>query len=347
MKFKGETYNRVCYVGSIYALLVYLSYSSMEEIKRTLFIFGHGIPHDIANRLSGQMIFIDQFEIANPFAKFLMKRFSTAWVYLRYLNWKLIPKFDGNEEIYAQDFHLLSPYVCGRNYTLIEDGPGFFMNAQNINHGFVKEKAFRKTKRYKFYQLLYGKNYDCIHGDSPFCKTIIVTKKEDAQYLQDIPKIIFDINTCWAKFSEGKRRFIFYIYNIKGPDLESLRSHNIIFFTQPFYPTMLDYDEYVNICSRILAKYPQNKLLIKVHQADVIEYEKLYPYIPVFRKKVPSQLFDMIGVKYHKVITISSASVCNYDYPVEIDWYGFNVSTKLMKKFGDIEMPNGAHKCYL
>ena len=345
MRYRGKKYNRVCYVGSIYALLVYLCYSSMEEIQNTFFIMGHGIDSEIANRLEGQMVIVDQDDITHPFAKMLMGSFFTSWIYLRYLKWKVLPKFDGNEELYVQDFHLLSSLVCNRAYNLVEDGAGFFMNVQKINNGFESQRKLRSTKRYKLYQLLYGKNYCCFHGDSPFCKKVIITRADDTPpYLDSVSKEVFDINNCWHFFSEEKKSFILKLYDITDEDVSLLKHYNVVFFTQPLYKRA-GYNSYLEVIRKLIDKYRGEKFLIKTHQTDDFDYESHFPEVPVFRKKIPSQLIDMLGIRYQKVITFGSASVCNYNYPVEVDWYGYNPFPSIYKSVGDLIPPKNATIC--
>jgi hypothetical protein len=54
----------------------------------------------------------------------------------------------------------------------------------------------------------------------------------------------------------------------------------------------------------------------------------------VFEKPVPMHLFNLLGARFKKAITVFSSTVASFDYNIEIDWYGTEISEPLLNKFG-------------
>jgi hypothetical protein len=59
----------------------------------------------------------------------------------------------------------------------------------------------------------------------------------------------------------------------------------------------------------------------------------------VFEKPIPMHLFNLLGVRFKKAITVFSSTVVSFDYNIEIDWYGTEISKALVDKFGIQKCP--------
>ncbi|HHF2150488.1 TPA: glycosyltransferase family 52, partial [Haemophilus influenzae] len=61
-----------------------------------------------------------------------------------------------------------------------------------------------------------------------------------------------------------------------------------------------------------------------------------FPNIEVFSENYPSEILDVLGIRFEKVVTIFSTAV--YVYPKEdIIFYGTKIHPKLLSRFGRIE----------
>jgi hypothetical protein len=85
--------------------------------------------------------------------------------------------------------------------------------------------------------------------------------------------------------------------------------------------------------------YDRGTLLIKKHPRETFDYKILFPDIPVFEKPIPIQLFDLLGVRFKRAITVFSSAVASFDYDIKIDWYGTEISEALLKNFGSKRCP--------
>lgn len=346
MIYKGQYYKRICYVGTIYSLFLYLCRYSLAEIKDTLFIFSYGIPKNIAERMDN-CIFLDEKGTNNAFVDFCVRNRCIQWLIVMWYWYVKIPKFDGNEELFAQDHLFLSGFVCSRPYTLLEDGVGFIHN--NVLNGNIdKCKRIRELHSYPLRKKLYGPaSMHCL-GDNPHCNKLLLTKKDDISvHIKEKPQEIIDIKKYWREATPEKQEYILNLYNLHNEDIETISSKPIIFFTQPLYMDGLPTKEQITLTKKILAKYNHDDVIIKTHPRDKINYRNIFPDILVFDKTIPSQLFDTVGLRFRKAVTIFSTAVCSFDYDTEIDWYGTEISENLLRIHGHIQPPEGVKLCSL
>ena len=66
-----------------------------------------------------------------------------------------------------------------------------------------------------------------------------------------------------------------------------------------------------------------------INPRDEIDYESLFPDVTVCRLRVPSQLFDMSGVRFEIAATYFSAAVLDFSYDIRVDWYADELMQKL------------------
>lgn len=342
MKYKGKEYNRVFYVGTIYVLLLYLCYSSVEEIKSTFFIFAYGISKDITNRFKGRCAIFDESRIKNKIVLFLLRKYRTAWLVYKFFILLKIPQIKKKDTFFAQDHLTLSKYLCSRDYILFEDSPGLFSNIDSSGYR-KRQISILPIKQSKKNRFLYGHNDGMEYALSSHCRKIILTKEDNSEYIANIPKEYIDIHQCWNSFSEEKKSLILYIYDFTNSDLNNLKNRDIVIFTQPLNVDFLTDEEHYKVYSKIISKYPPDRTLIKTHPRDTFDYRKQFPNYTFFSKPIPSQLLEMIGIKFKKIVTVNSSSVCNCDYPVDIDWYGEN--DIIIRKMGEFLPPINANIC--
>lgn len=337
---KKIKYSRIAIVGSVYGLLVYLLYCKEREIDETFFVVDTGIPNDIAGRLNHK-IRVSDFENRYSF----LKNHGLDWLFYRIIRF-YVPA-NKNAEYYSQDHLPSSPAILGNNcYIHIEDSPkhpSHFLTTPRLR----KLEEMRKKKTYFIRKFLYGATYLWENGSGTQCKGLIMSEFDDAYYIHDKKKIVMGLQEAWKNASENKKNEILAIFGITENDKLELMKRPYIVFTNPLYPDYISLEDHKCIYRNIINKYPNDKIVIKPHPRDRVDYESLIPGVCVFKKIVPSQLLDLIGVKFNKAITVCSSAVKSFSYPIEIDWYGTGIHHDLEMQMGQTPLPDNAKLCIL
>jgi len=334
MKQKKEKNMRFCHVGSIYSLLVYIAYSTDDQLKRTFYLFDRMIPDEFASKFKNYFHFHKH--------SWLPSKWYFYWLDLMFQKVFFCPRIKKDAELFANDHLWSSSAIIGRHsYTLLEDGARICSM-----YWFGKDRTYmesnRKTKSYKIRRFLFGPVEVHPHGDNPCCTNLLLTTDDCPDYVRT--KKIYRLywNGLWDSFSEWKKKMIMDVYDFSIDDMEYVKSGKIILFTQPLYPDFISEEEHEKIYRAIIKKYPEKDLIIKPHPRDTFSYEKISSNLKVFKKNFPSQLFEMLGIKFDVAVTAFSSAVMNFEYPLKIDWYGTECSETWYKKFGHIEPPKGA-----
>lgn len=350
MKYKKKEYNRVCYVATIYVLMLYLLYSSEDEIRQTLFIIDQGsMPDSISDKLIGQAIIVNNQKYQGKIYQYLVNhthgKFRSrieAWYCRRTYDY-YVPKFEGDEVVFAQDHLYLSPYICGREFTLFEDSPMNF-SVRYSKGADKKEKP--ASKNIKFRNYLFGKGYLYKWGNSPFIKKIILTIDDPAPYIQDKQREIINIQKIWRNSPAEKQAIINQIFDLKEEDIQKLNSKPIVILTQSLYKDMVSTEIHTQIYQKIVSNYPADQIMLKVHYRDQFDYRSLFPHIMIYNKPIPTQLLTWQGWKPRRLVTCYSSAVCDIASDAEIDWYGTEINEELQKKEGVVQPPSGVNLCH-
>lgn len=122
MKYKKKDYNRVCYVATIYVLMLYLLYSSEDEIRQTLFIIDQGsMPDSISDKLIGQAIIVNNQKYQGKIYQYLVNhthgKFRSrieAWYCRRTYDY-YVPKFEGDEVVLLKTTFIYRLIFAGEN----------------------------------------------------------------------------------------------------------------------------------------------------------------------------------------------------------------------------------------
>lgn len=329
--------SRICFVGTHYALLLYLLHSSYDEIKDTYFIFGEGMDEETADRFENKIL------IKKP--EIFKKNDVIGLIFSIYLRLFVLKNVDEKSVLYAQDHLKDSKTVIGNKpYVLIEDSKYNCSYYRNHDPAFSENRSIKGTIKYKIKKFLYGGTVYGVRGDNSQCKAALMTAYDKVDYLKGKSIYLCDLKDVWNSSDEIKKKLILEVFDFNSEDIDGLSRENIL-YTQPLFPDVLTKEEHIQLYKKLLNNYQQNNLVIKVHPRDVVEYEELFPKAFVYRKRVPSQLLEMMGLQNKKAITFFSSAVQNIEYPIEIDWYGTEADEKLEKKYGHCDAPAGSRVC--
>ncbi len=332
-----KKFSRICNVNTQYSLLLYLVYSSWDEICDTFFIFA-GNAFKRFNAKQKFKYYNQDFRwISIPVISFYVNILH-YW----YIKKTRLPKFS-HAQLFTQD-HLLKDNILiwKHPYTLIEDAPHCFRDTYWYSKSKISREYEEERKKELTYKLL--KKHICgpafynRFGNNPLCTDVLLTYDDDLDYLKNKKLHYMDFRGKWDSFPEEKKQFILKVFELDEDDIKIFSSRKIVIFTQPLTIKYLSKERHKEIYSSIIRNYPQNDIIIKVHPRDLYPYENDFPDAVVFRKATPSQLFDLLGISFDKVVTLFSTAVVGVKFK-ELDWYGTEYVPELKNIFGKIEPP--------
>lgn len=328
---KKNNYSRVCIVATVYTLFLYLLYSKDDEIKNTFFFFGDGIP------LSVRKKFNHYFYLKRP-EKIWARRFFRIFLnFFSHFRWSFLK----SAKIYGQDHLWFSSGIIGkRDYVLLEDAP-FIMSRYYKSVLRKNEMRNRTGMKGVLNCLLFGYIFRRRHGENNQCIEVILSQEDYSPILERKLIHIRTLDELWRDSSTSKKNEILLLFDISPEDIIFKGNKSIIVFTQPFsFDNCINEQEQVDLYRDILKNYNKNEVLLKVHPRDNIDYRKYFPDIAIFDKPVPMQLFDLMGAKFKKAVTICSTAVLSFPYEIEIDWIGTICNKTLFAFYGDIPLPD-------
>jgi hypothetical protein len=332
---KKNNYSRVCIVGTVYTLFFYLLNCNDDEIESTFFFFGDGIPLSVREKFNHYFYF-------KRSKKLWRRRLSRIFLnFFSHVRWPFL----NSAKLFGQDHLWFSSGIIGkREYVLLEDAP-FIMSLYFNSVVRKNEISNRSGLKGLFNYLLFGNLFQRSQGENNQCKEVILSQKDNSSILQDKIIHVKPLEELWELSSGSKKEKILSVFGISKEDIVYFKNKSVILFTQPFsVDNYIDEQEQVNLYRDILKSYDKNEVLLKVHPRDDIDYRKYFSDIAVFNKPVPMQLFDVIGVKFNKAVTVCSTAVFSFSYDIEIDWIGTQCNKHLYEIMGDIKMPEKNNK---
>lgn len=314
---------RVFTTGSLWSLLIYMLYSTEEEIKRTHYFFvDTGIHESVRKNFNCHVFPTIEWERIPWSLRRLLQPFIRFYYQLRY-------PYLLKSDIYGIDQGLFcQSIIAWHDYTLIEDGAGDYFVSREPN-----VRKHEKVKR-----VLFGNIEGHDFGNNSQCKKIILTQEPTNDYLRSKGEKI-DIKELWESSFVSKQRLILDKFNVTGSDMEELRGRDTILLTQPIAEDkFVSEEEKIAIYRKIIDGIDENSLIIKIHPRELTNYKRHFPNALVFDKRVPMQLFGILGLKYKKAITISSTSVTCFGNDIDIVFTGNEIHPQILKGYGHIDL---------
>lgn len=311
---------RVLVFKSLRVLLLYLL---IEEVNNTIFLTTNNIDENILKKLKNKII------IKEP-------QYSTNYFFRRIEYYKFIKSLKKNRNIlelkknknnifYGQDNILLGNVCLNDNFNLLEEG--------SLNYTFYNQSNYFIKKIIKKY--IFGLNE--IMGDSDYVKKIYLTG------LAPTPKVIKDkveiinLKELWDKKSMKEKEEILDIFDFNKDIIERIKIKKNILYTQPLSEDgFISEVEKIELYSKIIEKYEKDSLIIKVHPREKTDYKLYFCEIEVISKNFPAEIYQLLEIKFEKCITIFSTAALSLK-EVEIDFYGTEIHTKLLKEFGSMD----------
>ena len=181
---------------------------------------------------------------------------------------------------------------------------------------------------------------------NPFYSPYGYSKKIKKIYLTGLAQIpeeiknkveIIDLKKLWKLKTREEQQEILEIFGFNNNLIKELKEKNIILFTQPLSEDgILNEQEKIELYSKIILKYPKEKLIIKTHPREKTNYSKIFNEIYILEQNFPAEIFKLLEISFKKGVTLFSTAVLTNNCK-EIDFYGTEVHPKLLKKFGSME----------
>ena len=329
MKF--DDFKRFCIADTVYALFVYLLYSSEEDIKNTFYFFQSGIPDSVQQKLPNRRKF-------SLIYGWNMVRKAIALTIIR-LICRMRYRIPAGSTVLAQDQIPIFGYLIGKNdYTLLSDGPQCFSsNAAYFERVQREKNSFRAFLS----RLILTKWYFRLYGFNRQCKKIVVEEMDHADYVDQKLMEVVDFRETWDKASDSKREMILDIFGLSGELRKCITGRNVVLFTQQLSTDgTITEAEQIKIYRDALAGYDLSKVVIKPHPRDKVDYSKYFPECGILNSPAPMQL---IGLQewwngFDTAITIFSSSVTSVPN-AKIVWLGTEIHPKIFAYYGHRDMP--------
>lgn len=311
---------KVLVFKSLYVLLIYLV---LEKKDETIFLTSSGVDNKILKKLDNKIV-IKEFNYSK---RYLYRKIQQIYFIVKNkINKKILQlKLDKRIKFYGQDNTLLGNLCLNNEFYLIEEGI--------MNYIFFSKKKF-KLKNWLKKQILGRKE---IMGQNKAVKKIYLTGLAPIpEEIKDKVEII-NLKELWNKKTQKEKEEILDIFGFDEKIIENLRSKKKIIYTQPLSEdSVISEDEKIELYSKIIKNYNKKDLVLKKHPREKTDYRKIFTDIEILDQNFPAELFNLLDIKFDKVITIfSTAGLSNKE--IDIDFYGTEIHPKILKKFGSHE----------
>lgn len=332
------TITHVCVPATIYALLQYMLLFDDDIV----FHHTHYFLTDTSTRLVCKKLKATYFK--TTFTKDWKGRIERKFAKLTYIFERRKYPFLKTAKLYANG-HTATYWLGRRSYSLLADAPDFLTHNMNVDSlEYQRQRRRSKTLQGKLEMLIYGKPVVCFLGNNDQCEEVYLTEPNISPVLQGKKVHIDTLQHLWEKASDYKKQFIMEMFDLDSEVYALLLSKKIWFFSQPFTTdAQMTEEEYRDLLKKIIERYGEDKLLIKLHPRDKFDYGRYFPNIAKMSKPVNIQLLTLNKILPEKAVAICTGAVDCLPESVQLDWYGATAHPKILRFFGDQLIPQRAY----
>lgn len=286
---------RIVLLGTSYTAL--LSFLLFSDCHNSLYIAERFLPSEVVDKMTEYNIPCLYEEEAGEF-------YDICYLIGEYARENNIP-------IYGQDHMFISRPFLKNSIIVIEDG------AANYN---LKDTLLSQT------MLDDRQIYFPFGFDKSVCKVILTGLMDMPKELQNKAECI-EPSDLWKNKNENQKRMIASIFSFPYDELINLvrDGKDILFLTEPYAHMSRDdsisIEQQVQMYSEILTNYDQDRIIIKPHPSDKIDYKKLMPQYRTINKQFPIQMIEWAGIQVKKIVMLAGSScmsVFSGDYEIDI-----------------------------
>ncbi|SHF38991.1 Glycosyltransferase family 52 [Bacteroides faecichinchillae] len=316
---KYKDIKAVCFLASTYSMLLYLLVYGKEQFESTFFFVSDAISEEVQKKMKYKKCLSYLKMIRKPYLMRVLYRFGLYCT--SYFRWPFLKKLP----IYGGDHLWFTPALLRkRTMVVLEDGLANY----DIN------EITRTTNLHPkwLYKLLYGP----IMGEGEYgyprqSKKVVMTGIDEIPQCVKNKATVIDLNKMWNQ-SEAQE-YIKYLFDFDNEDISMLKGKKVIILTQPYNQDVGD-DVMINIYGDIIAKYQPEDVLLKTHPRDSIDYTKVFPNITVYSRKLPAELFALVGIHFDDVYTIDSTAIYSFPKDSRLHYLGLECHPRLEEQYG-------------
>ena len=223
--------------------------------------------------------------------------------------------------------HEINFLLRNNDFSLIEDGLGTYKYIKEDN----KEKYLLLKKL--FFKVFMFEMPIINVFDENVKKIYLTGLAPIPEEIKDKVEII-NLKKLWNKKTEEEKEEILDIFGFNNSIIERLKNKKEVLYTQPLSEdAVITEEEKIEIYTKVIKNYKKETLVIKQHPREKTDYKKIFPDIEILNQSFPAELFNLLGIKFEKAITLfSTAALSNKN--IEVDFYGTEVHPKILKRFG-------------
>lgn len=303
---------------SMYSLLIYMLLK--KNWKESIFIIQYWKPLKSKNNI----FYYKHTSLKTNFILFYLEKFKLIKFLIKnkiFCNKNI--KVYGNRNIFSYLFIKRKKYI-------LEHGLGEYFENDSSNYSILYD-FIRPLVRLENLKLRISDSH----------------KWADKIYLTSFTKVpqqikskveVINLKELWSKKTENEKKEILDFFNFTENDYNMLKTKKYILFTQPLSEdNAITEEEKVELYKKIINNYDKDKLIIKTHPREKTDYKKVFSDIEVMKQTFPSELLNLLDIKFEKAITIFSTAAVTTRKDIKVDWYGTEVHPKILKEFGSMK----------
>ena len=294
---------KVVLVSNLRMLLIFLLLNS-DDLDNICFIFDSSFSSD--KKLKKNLLLKEK------------KRFKRiANIFFDYFKLKKL-NLSKNVKVYGADHIRGANFFLKRyEFYLIEDG---MMNyAKQTYKRTIKNLLFSKPK---------------LGRDKNVKKIYLTGLAQIPEEIKDKVEIV-DLKKLWKLKTKEEQEEILEVFGFNREILEKIKEKNTILFTQSLSEDgILNEQEKIELYSKIILKYPKEKLIIKTHPREKTNYIEFFKEILILDKSFPAEIFELLDIDFDRTITLFSTAAFGVKAKY-IDFYGAEVNLKILEKVGN------------
>lgn len=265
-----------------------------------------------------------------------LRKFLKFLDYYKYIK-KLVKTLNISEDTILYGDNMINYILSDKNMLCrIEDGCGNYVTKAHVENSTLKQLIYFYLERiiyfFFFKKKMLKENEKLKKRINKYYATEMAPK--NLEYEEKVERI--NLKELWQKKSEGEKKEILDIFNIRKSILEKISNKKIILFTQPLSEDgIIEEEEKIELYKKIIEKYNEEELIIKIHPREKTKYEEIFKKCLTIKDSFPSEILSFMGFKPEKAVTIFSSAVFGIGKNIKIDFYGTEINNKIFKKFGN------------
>ena len=281
---KKTSIRNIVLIGTPYTELLSMLY--LENWKDSLFIAERYVPIEIVEKM-------EKYGIACLYENEPVECYDLCYMISEYAAKWNIP-------VLGHDHMQLSRAFLENGITVIEDGNANYDICYAINYPITLDD---------------GRKYLSL-GYDDLVKKVVLTGIHNIPVELSGKEEIIKPSALWKQKTEKEREMISDIFSFPYTELLECIAHgrDILFLTEPSISNgevVMTEEEQIAEYKKILSNYPEDKILIKPHPADIIDYEYYMPQYKVINKRFPVQMIEWADIKINRMVMIWGTTCIN------------------------------------